>query len=65
MKKAEGSTNEQPNPSSSPKTSKPIKRFGFMKGQGVIPEGDGFKTDFKDYIEDLFGLNEPDPPQKV
>jgi len=35
-----------------------------MKGQVIIPEGDGFKTDFKDYIEDLFGLNEPDPPQK-
>jgi len=36
---------------------KPKKRFGFMKGQMTIPEGNGFKDDFKDYIEDIFGLN--------
>ncbi len=36
---------------------KPQKRFGFMKGQIVIPEGNGFKDDFKDYIEDIFGLS--------
>jgi len=34
------------------------KRFGFMKGQMTIPEGNGFKDDFKDYIEDIFGLSE-------
>ena len=37
--------------------SKPMKRFGFMKGQITIPEGNGFKDDFKDYIEDIFGLD--------
>jgi len=36
---------------------KPKKRFGFMKGQMTIPEGNGFKDDFKDYIEDIFELN--------
>jgi len=35
---------------------KPIKRVGFMDGHGVIPEGNGFKDNFKDYIEDIFGL---------
>jgi len=39
------------------KPAKPMKRFGFMKGQITIPEGNGFKDDFKDYIEDMFGLD--------
>lgn len=39
-------------------SAKPIKRVGFMEGQGIIPEGNGFKDNFKEYIEDIFGLSE-------
>jgi prevent-host-death family protein len=37
---------------------KPERRLGFMKGQMTIPGGRGFKDDFKDEIEEMFGLNE-------
>ena len=37
---------------------RPKKRLGFMEGQFTIPEGRGFKDDFKDEIEEIFGLNE-------
>ncbi len=37
---------------------KPQRRLGFMKGQMTIPDGWGFKDNFKDEIEEIFGLNE-------
>ncbi|MBB5063178.1 type II toxin-antitoxin system Phd/YefM family antitoxin [Granulicella mallensis] len=36
---------------------KPKQRIGFMKGQMTIPDGFGFKDDFKEEIEELFGLS--------
>jgi len=40
------------------KSVKPMKRFGFMKGQGIFPKGNGFRTLFKDEIEEMFGLKD-------